>query len=110
MKRYICAAMALVMIAALFTGCGCTNRNVSNDPNGQITQPSTMMPTVIPEPSTTHATTEPTHMTTEPTRETAMTDPMIGGTDTTNNTEGTNSSTNPSENARARTHHNGPRF
>ena len=52
MKKYACFALAFVLTAALFTGCGCTNRNMD-----QAT-----VPTVLP---TTNATTEPTRATTE---------------------------------------------
>lgn len=64
MKKYSILALTLVLTAALFTGCGCTNRNV--------------MPTTVP---TTHATTAPTQATTEMT--TAPTH------ETTHNTEAT---------------------
>lgn len=53
MKKYSILALTLVLTAALFTGCGCRNRNVGRD----------TVPTVMP---TTNATSEPTHVTTEP--------------------------------------------
>ena len=52
MKKYACFALAFVLTAALFTGCGCTNRNMDN----------ATVPTVLP---TTNATTEATQATTE---------------------------------------------
>ncbi len=52
MKKYSILALALVLTAALFTGCGCTNRNGNYN----------TIPTTLPA---THATTEPTHATTE---------------------------------------------
>lgn len=53
MKRSASITLVFVLTAALFTGCGCTNRN----------KPLNTMPTVMP---TTQATTEPTHATTTP--------------------------------------------
>ena len=54
MKRFASIALVFVLTAALFTGCGCTNRN----------RPMDTVPTVLP---TTQATTEPTHATTHAT-------------------------------------------
>ena len=58
MKKYICPAMALLMAASLFVGCGCTNKNKGGMPE----------PTVLPTNEelwestapTTRATTAPT--------------------------------------------------
>ena len=56
MKKYCILVLALVLTAALFVGCGCTNTT---------TMETTSTPTSMP---TTHATTEPTtEMTTTPT-------------------------------------------
>ena len=64
MKKYSVLALVLVLTAALFVGCGCTNRNMDN------TSAPTTMPTTVP---TTHATTEPVR------EETTL--PIIDGTD-----------------------------
>lgn len=84
MKKYLCTALALMMAASLFVGCGCTNRNVSDDPSGKITKPTTAtnpMPTMT-EPS--ESTTRPS---TTPTTEGTM--PSTGTTDGTDGTDGT---------------------
>lgn len=60
MKKLFLPVMTLVLTAALFTGCGCTNRNAGN-----ATTP-TAVPTVMP---TTEATTVPTTQATRPTME-----------------------------------------
>ena len=66
MKKYICTAMALLMAASLFVGCGCTNRNVSDHPGGRITDPTTA---TNPMPTMTEPTTRPS---TAPTTEGTM--------------------------------------
>ncbi len=106
MKKYICTALALLMAASLFVGCGCTNRNVSTNPNGKVTEPTTVAPTnpiptmTTPYEETTHPTethretTSPTHETTGhtgPTEHNGTTGPI------TDSTEGTHS-----DNSRAR--------
>lgn len=82
MKKLICSAVALMMAATMFVGCG--RRNVSNHSGGMITEPTTVVPTIIPEPTMTNpmptmteprVTTEPTHTTTEGNRETEITIP-----------------------------------
>lgn len=93
MKKYLLSAGALVLLAAMLFGCGM--KNVSEHPGGIITDPTDVMPTIIPEPSMTSPTensgatgaadpsryTEPTHTVpdgttgTEPSGATAGTDP-----------------------------------
>lgn len=70
MKKYICTALALLVAASMFVGCGCTNRNVSDQPNGIITDPTTGIPGTNPMPTMTTPTEESTRATTEPHRET----------------------------------------
>lgn len=65
MKRMICMAMALTLMASLFVGCGC--QNVSDREDGMITNDTTPMPTITTAP--THETTQPA--TTAPTTTTA---------------------------------------
>ena len=95
MKKYLCTAMALLMAASLFVGCGCTNRNVSDHPAGKITKPTTAtnpMPTMT-EPSETA-----TRPSTAPTTEGTM--PSTGihdGMDGTDGTDGTGILPNTSE-------------
>ena len=57
MKKYCILALTIVLTAALFTGCGCTNRNSG------MTTPTTMLPTTE---MTTVPTTVPTQPSTEP--------------------------------------------
>jgi hypothetical protein len=59
MKQILSLLLAMVMAAALFTGCACS-ANVSTDPNGMITEEPTTRPTVMPTPTATHETTRPT--------------------------------------------------
>lgn len=75
MKKFICAAMALVMSMSMLTACGCT-RNVENRTESVMTEATGMMPHVT--------TTVPTH-TTEHTR---GTEPSTGHTGTNGNVEG----------------------
>lgn len=58
MKKYAYFALVFVLTAALFTGCGCTNRDMNNT-SAPTTQPTTSA-TTAPTQATTHATTEPT--------------------------------------------------
>ena len=62
MKQILSLLLAMVMAAALFTGCACS-ANVSTDPNGMITEEPTTRPTVMPTPTATHETTRPTETT-----------------------------------------------
>ena len=70
MKKLICAAMALMMTATMFVGCGC--RNTATDKNGMVTDNTTLAPTIITEP---HVTTVP--HTVPPTVVPETTDSMI---------------------------------
>lgn len=70
MKRILSLVLAAAMMAAVFTGCGCMDRNVSSHPGGMITEETTR-PTVMPHPTATHST-EPR----ETTLPTVATDPM----------------------------------
>lgn len=98
MKKYICAALAVVMMATMFVGCG--RRNVSDHPGGMITEATEHRPATNPmptmtEPATTHAT-QPstTHATSEPTNETThnTTGPVTDAT----------GASHPTDNARSR--------
>ena len=59
MKQIVSLALALVMAAALFTGCACS-ANVSTEPHGMITSEATTAPSVMPTPTATYETTRPT--------------------------------------------------
>ena len=61
MKKYCILALTLVLTAALFTGCGCTNRNA-----GGATSAPTLMPTTETTVPTTAAATVPTTDSTVP--------------------------------------------
>ncbi|MGM9628386.1 MAG: hypothetical protein ACI3V4_09910 [Faecousia sp.] len=61
MKKYCILALTIVLTAALFTGCGCTNRNA-----GGATSAPTLMPTTETTMPTTEATTVPTTNSTVP--------------------------------------------
>lgn len=80
MKKFSILALTLVLTAALFVGCGCTNRNAGS------TVPTTV-PTTMPTIAPTEAPTVPTTRDTQPsTRETydngngLPEDPTIGTT------------------------------
>lgn len=82
MKKYLTFVSAIVLTAALFTGCGCTSQDA------QYTTAPATMPTIV----TTAPTTETTRATTEPTAPTADRDngPLENTTmDTTASTEAT---------------------
>lgn len=97
MKKYICAALAVVVMATMFVGCG--RRNVSDHPGGMITEATEHRPTAtnpmptMTEPATTHATQPSTTHGTESTRETTHngTGPATESTGTTHATEGARS-------------------
>lgn len=76
MKKYAIAALALVMIAAFLTGCGCMNN--AAEPTSQ--------PTIMP---TTAATTEATTVPTTAATTEAPTMPTTNNGDTTNSTDAT---------------------
>ena len=61
MKKILSLTLAMALMAALFTGCGCA-ANVSTHPDGMITEESTR-PSVMPTPTATHETTRPTQTT-----------------------------------------------
>lgn len=86
MKKICCLALTLVLTAALFTGCGCTNRNMGN-----ATTP-TAMPTTMPTIAPTEAPTVPTTNETRPaTEETTDTGNGLLEDETTTATEYTQS-------------------
>ena len=58
MKKMLSLTLSLALMAALFTGCGCS-ANVSTHPGGMITEESTRPP-IMPTPTATHETTRPT--------------------------------------------------
>ncbi len=86
MKKYICGATALLLAATLLFGCG--NGNVSNQPGGRITDPTSITPTIIPEPTMTSETNHSANAGTNPTTQangdntltTEMTTPFPDGT------------------------------
>ena len=84
MKKYATFVLVLVLTAALFTGCGCTNQ----DPSRNTTVPTTAPTAATTE--TTQATTMPTTMpSVEPSTNAAIDNgngPLDGMTDTTKNT------------------------
>ena len=85
MKKLFLLALTFVLTAALFTGCGCTNRNKDYE-----TAP-TVMPTTLPTMPTTEATTVPTTRATRPTmEETTGTGNGMLEDNTTGSTEATN--------------------
>ena len=70
MKKMLSLTLALALMAALFTGCGCA-ANVSTHPGGMITEESTR-PSIMPMPTATRETTRPqaTSPTAEPSQPT----------------------------------------
>ncbi len=103
MKKYVSLTLALALMAALCTGCGCA-ANVSTHPGGMITEETTR-PTVMPRPTATHETTRPTEMTlptvtgSDPTGESGAGSMGgdVGGSGGTNDGTGTNESTTPTD-------------
>ena len=115
MKKYIFTAFALLMAATMFVGCGCANRNVSDNPAGMITDPTSIPATTNPMPTMTTPSEESTRPSTVPHTETTMPsrpmDPSIGTEHTTptDHTGATGSVTDStdgthSDNARIRNH------
>ena len=95
MKRIVSCALCAALVAALFTGCGCMDRNISTHPGGMITEE----PTILPHPTATHETTTPTHAThpAEPTAPTGtMTEPNLPTGETTAPTTEPRARMNPS--------------
>lgn len=100
MKKYGFFVLTLVLTAALFTGCGCTNQDM------EYTSTPTSMPTIATTAPTTEATTTPaTSASTENTidrgngalEDSTQNTQSTGGTDTTNETmEGRSRSMTPS--------------
>ena len=86
MKKYISIALVLALAASVLTGCGCTNQNVSDNPGGMVTSPTTVAPTTHPMPTMTtppEQTTRPaTTPTTQATRPTETIIPGIPGDST----------------------------
>ena len=89
MKQIISLALALALMAALFTGCGCS-ANVSTHPGGMITEETTR-PSIMPTPTATHETTRPTEMTRP-----HATMPTQDGSTPTDNAPATDTTTAPS--------------
>lgn len=89
MKKYSILAITLVLTAALFAGCGCTNQDPARN-----TVPTTMPTTAATE--TTHATTAPTTEHTTPSTD-ATIDHGNGPLEETNTTNGTGSTENTVE-------------
>ncbi len=101
MKKYLCAAASLLLAATMLFGCG--NQNVSDHPNGKITDPTVAAPTIIPEPTIMTDTTHPTSSAKEsshPTSEPPRTTEPSAQTDL-NGTTGTEPSTEPHAASRA---------
>jgi hypothetical protein len=92
MKKYFCTVLALLLAVSLFTGCGCTNRNVSERPDGMITDPTKVNPT----PTMTTPTTEATRETTLPTTEATMPSTVATEPSMTDGTLGTDPGTGES--------------
>ena len=106
MKKYGILAMALVMVAALLTGCGCTNNAMDTQPATKpATMPTTMPTTEASRPTQTAPSTEKATMPSNPmdnanTSATGASEPSNTGT-----TETTEPMTRQS--GRVRSHVNG---
>ena len=100
MKQILSLILAMAMVAALFTGCGCA-ANVSTEPNGMITEEATTRPTVMPTPTATHETTRPMESTlptvtgSDPTGSTGSMGGDVGGSGGTNGGNGSNENSVP---------------
>ena len=101
MKQILSLILAMVMAAALFTGCGCA-ANVSTEPNGMITEETTR-PTVMPTPTATHETTRPMESTlptvtgSEPTGSNGSMGGDVGGSGGTNGASGSSDHVLPTD-------------
>lgn len=94
MKRIVSLALALAMLSAVLTGCGCMDRTVSEHPSGVITDPTTM-PTILPTPTATHQPEESSLP--------RATDPTGNGTEATGeNSSPTDTTVDPRATGRAR--------
>ena len=96
MKKFFLIALTLVLTAAMFTACGCTNRN-----KPEMTTP-TGMTEIMPTIATTAPTTVPTTEATRPTPEEST--PTGNGPleDSTGDPTGTNGGTEPTAENRSR--------
>ena len=97
MKNILSLTLAMALMAALFTGCGCA-ANVSTNPSGIITEEPTR-PSLMPTPTATHETTLPP-VTTRP----HATAPATNGTDPTDGTVTESGSTETTMMPRHRNH------
>lgn len=90
MKKIWILALTLVLTAALFTGCGCTNtkQDDASTPTGMTTPSMTTVPTEAPTVPTTQAT-RPTMEETTPTGNGAMEDATGNTTGSTEATDST---------------------
>ena len=90
MKKIWILALTLVLTAAMFTGCGCTNtkRDDASTPTGMTAPMQTTLPTEAPTIPATQAT-RPTIEETTPTGNGAMEDATAGTTGSTDATDGT---------------------
>ncbi len=88
MKKIWTLALTLVLTAAMFTGCGCTNTNKddASTPTGMTESMPTILPTEAPTVPTTQAT-RPTTEATMPTGNGATEDSSGGVTGSTDTTE-----------------------
>ena len=88
MKKIWTLALSLVLTAAMFTGCGCTNteKDDASTPTGMTEPAATIAPTQPSTVPTTQAT-RPTMEETTPTGNGAMEDATSGMTGTTDATE-----------------------
>lgn len=104
MKKILSLTLALALMAAMFTGCGCA-ANVSTHPGGAITEDTTE-PSIMPTPTATHATeprettrphaTMPTVTGSDPTDESSMPHGGTGSNGTTGGA-GTEAGTTPTD-------------
>ena len=90
MKKLLILALTLVLTAAVFTGCGCTNSNkdAMTTPTGMPTTVPTM-PATTPSTAPTTMPTVPSIEETSPTGNGAMEDETTGSTGSTDTTEST---------------------
>lgn len=90
MKRILTIALTLVLTAAMFTGCGCTNTG-KGEASTPTSLPTTMptMPSTQPSTAPTTQATIPTMEETTPTGNGAMEDETTGVTGSTDATEST---------------------
>lgn len=109
MRKFLCGAMAFALAAAVLTGCG--RRNVSNNKDGMVTEPTATTAATMPSTDTQPSVTTQPHESTAETIHPGNGNPTDATEHTTeHNTEGTatTEATTGTEGVEGRTRHARP--